>query len=130
MKKLLFFPLLIIAFACSSDEIDDDTETSVDPIIGSWTFSYDGDTAQVVVKSDGTLTETQSNGDFTNAIWVNLGENFKSRLQNYTLSVDDGDGTFYDAIFNTTFTEGFDFFSYQIITNDGDDSASGTATRN
>ena len=129
MKKLLFFPLLIIVFACSSDEIDDDTENSVDPLIGSWTFSYEGDTTQAVIKSDGTMTETQSNGDFVNAIWVNLGENFKSRLQNYTLSVEE-DGTYYNAIFNATFSEDFDFFSYEIIANEGDDSANGTATRN
>ena len=43
MKKLLLLPLLFIAFACSSDEMDETefVQGKTDPIIGTWYFNAD-----------------------------------------------------------------------------------------
>ena len=92
MKKLLLIPLLLVALACSSDEMDDSNSRTTDPLIGTWdTYLVDSgnssssDWERVTVKSDGTWATVSGYDGF----WLNISESedFSNYLQSYRLTV-------------------------------------------
>ena len=116
MKKLKLLPLLFLVFACSSDEMNDNSTNTVDPIIGVWTgkaeFTNDG----VTTTGTGTLI-FRSNGDlilegFTGG-WINNDGNadFNSVNQSYTLISVEDELEFKDPFLNVKFSNDFDSFS-------------------
>ena len=104
MKKLLIIPLILIVFACSSDEIGDDLTNTVDPIIGVWTG--DGDT--LIFRSNGDLILDGYTGG-----WINNDGNadFNSVNQSYTLISVEDEIEFKDPFLNVKFSNDFNSFT-------------------
>lgn len=91
MKKLLLLPLLLIALACSSDEMDESNSRTTDPFIGTWdTYLVDsgnsssGDSERVTIKPDGTWTTVDEYDGF----WLNISESedFSNYFQSYRIT--------------------------------------------
>ena len=97
MKKLLLFPFILLVFACSSDEMSNDGNTS-DPVIGRWTASNrscgNPDIEQrIYFNSNGNFYEEYDDGSICtenscSGTWTNNGNDFDSKSQTYQLLYD------------------------------------------
>ena len=58
MNKIILLPILFLAFACSSDEMSDNTN-SIDPIIGTWKNNNDNFT--VIFEESGVMSQESIN---------------------------------------------------------------------
>ena len=120
MKQYLLLPLLFLAFACSSDEMDDDEiGKTVDPFIGCWYVDSSNDDSIDItifeVSADGNINEKtlyDRNGilitRFFNSRWENQGDDFSSLNQTYVITSDDGDS----ETIEITFSDDFNSLSY------------------
>jgi len=118
VKKLKLLPLLFIVFACSSDEINDDSTNTLDPIIGTWEGRDLNDLkVQMIVTSDN-WTFISSDPEIENSTiqWRNMvGEpDYNTRTQTYQLIID---GVEYaDEIYTLTFSQDFNTFLFEEVT--------------
>ena len=96
MKK---YVLLIVGFAIIACSKDDDNEPGVttDPLIGTWRTAQGGDTGTMIINSNGSGTVNYTYDDFEDEMvsftWTNVGSDFTSLTQVYTLSSPEGNET-------------------------------------
>ena len=104
MKKLILLPILLIAFACSSDEMDESNSRTTDPFIGNWEMFYQSEKIfDLKVNPNGTF-EKFDDGD---GFWLNTSAttNFDSKLQSYKLTFDTSEVYTFVGSYNENFIQ-------------------------